>query len=796
MNRRYTVLMLNLLLIGFGLCFTCQSFAATRLATNGKTAYVISLASDAVPGEKTAAEQLQKYLREVTGATFPVLPETEVATDAPQILVGAGQRLKALLPRQNWAALKQDGIVIKTVGNKILLAGGRPRGSLYAVYSFLEDTVGCRWWTPTENMIPRRANLEVPLLNVTYVPPFDYREHYTNSVQNDPVFATKLRENGNFQTQDANWGGHYSILGWWCHTFGQLLPVEKYFKEHPEWYSDPLNGNKPCTKDSKMPSWHTSQLCLSNPEVLDELTEQALKVIAKQPEAGYISISQNDNQNFCQDEESVALVKAEGSESAPILNFVNKVAARIHEKYPDFQVETLAYNGTEKPPKTIRPGKNVLIRLAPIWSDYGHPLNSEWNTETRDNLLGWAKIAPKLFVWNYITNFDNYMVTHPNWQGLSSDLRFFASNNVQGVFEQGDAETNGAGDFVQLRAWLMSKLLWNPWLDQDKLVGEFLKGYYGPAAPFLQRFLILTQQSYLAQNKKLSSYNRDFTFYTLDVANTSIQLFDQAEAAVKNDKVLLGRVQRERLSMELTVLYRYNALKKAAARQGKPFLGPKDPQAALLAFKNAATGYGVLPGASLNAHVKLLTDMLAPPVLLPEFARKFSEDDVIDLQPPTFFLNEPGKTTAYEPDAQASSKTAAMSIGDSNDWNIQAPVGRYLDNYKDKWRVFAMVRMERSAVPPGADIPRRGDPHQETPASNIAFQIGIYDVTTKKNLPNSEGQKISGIPVERMSNPEYQCLDLGVYAMDGAEAFVYFQPVRNPAVSKFYVDRVILVRQK
>src|SRR5690606_12652108 len=158
------------------------------------------------------AEQLQKYLQQVTGAAFPIQPETAVAANAPQILIGAGERARVLLPAQDWSTLGSDGIVIKTVGNNLVLAGGRPRGTLYAVFQFLEDEVGCRWWTPTEHTIPTRSTLDVRPQNVTYVPPFSYREHYTSSVRQDPVFATTMRENGHHQTQTGEWGGHYDML--------------------------------------------------------------------------------------------------------------------------------------------------------------------------------------------------------------------------------------------------------------------------------------------------------------------------------------------------------------------------------------------------------------------------------------------------------------------------------------------------------------------------------------------------------------------------------------------------------
>ena len=227
------------------LCAQSNTASSTSLtlARDGKSEYSIVLASDAIDAEKTAAAQLQQNLQKVTGATLPIKEEAEVAADAPQILVGAGARVKTLLPRQDWNTLGHDGIVIKTVGKNLILAGGRPRGALYAVFEFLEKSAGVRWWTPTESTIPHRDILTVAPQNTVYISPFAYREHFANSVQSDPLFATRMRENGNYMHQGEELGGHYTILGF-VHTFDLLLPPEKYFKEHPEWYSDPDNGGK------------------------------------------------------------------------------------------------------------------------------------------------------------------------------------------------------------------------------------------------------------------------------------------------------------------------------------------------------------------------------------------------------------------------------------------------------------------------------------------------------------------------------------------------------------------------
>ena len=133
-----------------------QKQAALTLAQNGKSAYVIALAADAIPAEKTAANELQSSLEQISGAKLPIQNESAVAETAPQIVVGASTRAKKLVGAQ-LKKMGKDGIVIQTVGRNLILAGDRPRGTLYAVGEFLQS-LGVRHWTPTESTIPQQKH--------------------------------------------------------------------------------------------------------------------------------------------------------------------------------------------------------------------------------------------------------------------------------------------------------------------------------------------------------------------------------------------------------------------------------------------------------------------------------------------------------------------------------------------------------------------------------------------------------------------------------------------------------------
>ena len=89
--------------------------------------------------QNAATGDLKKYLDAVTGAEFSIAPVSEVPEGMTRILVGDSQHARALAPDVDWDSLGTDDIVIKTVGSDLILAGGQPRGTVYAIYTFLQD---------------------------------------------------------------------------------------------------------------------------------------------------------------------------------------------------------------------------------------------------------------------------------------------------------------------------------------------------------------------------------------------------------------------------------------------------------------------------------------------------------------------------------------------------------------------------------------------------------------------------------------------------------------------------------
>ena len=574
-----------------------------QLSRDGRSDYVIIIPENATAVDQTAAGELQEHLAQVTGATLPIRSTEETPVDQPRIVLGDSPLTRKLLPGFDPAKLAPDAIVIKTIGRDVVLVGHPRRGTLYAVFTFLEDVVGVRWWTSTESTIPRQPTLSIPSLDMAYTPKLidratrylqlsdgcfvSHRGLDETERRKMGVFSARLRLNGHDHWAiPVEYGGPNGLLGW-VHTFydiNPLLPPAKYFDEHPEWYSL-IDGKR---------THHRAQLCLTNDEMREELTRNALKRLRESPGATIISISQNDCRGNCQCDKCRAIEEAEGSPAGLMIWFVNRVAEDIEREFPDVLVETLAYQYTRKPPKSIRPRHNVIVRLCSIECDFSDSLESSpHNARFREDVEGWNRIAPQLYIWDYVTNFRNYLIPHPNLHVLAPNLRYFVRNGAIGVFEQGDSGSR-TGDFIRLRAWLMAHLLWSPDADENALIDEFLSGYYGPAAPHLRAYLDLMGNVARQSGAKMGCYARDTKgWLTLDTMNQASRFFDTALDAVRDEPTLYDRVHRERLPLDHVWLRRYDEFRKKAEQQQCEFLGPKDRAAACEEFIRLSKKYNV-----------------------------------------------------------------------------------------------------------------------------------------------------------------------------------------------------------
>jgi len=543
---------LTLLFLSFCIFANPALAAAPPLAENGTSDFQIVVPDQATESERYAAEELQSFLKQISGALLPIVAESR-APQGPAVHVGLTISANQFAARAHPAPLGAEEFVIHSDQESgiLFIVGGRPRGALYGVYSFLEDVLGCRWYAPGVSRIPAADTIQFPDINVTQAPAFEYREPFFYHAF-DADWAARNKANGATPDLKEKHGGKISYSHF-VHTYNALVPPSMYFDEHPEYFTEITDPN---VRDK-------TQLCVTNPDVLDISRREVMKWMDDAPDATIFSVSQNDNINYCKRDGDAALEKQEGSPAGPLLHFVNAVADYVAEKHPDKLVDTLAYQYTENAPENVRPRDNVVVRLCHMAPSCDtHPLDKcFWNAKYMKNLRAWTDISKHVYVWHYVTNFSHYLMPFPDVKAIARDIPTYYKYGVDGIFAQGSYQSQG-GNFAELKAWLIARLLWDPEQDAKALIEEFFQGYYGPAAQPMMDYFQALHKTVSDPNAHAHLYTgpialflpRDVLLYADDCfdraeAAAAGDCFDRAEAAAAGDEALLTRIQRDRLGL-------------------------------------------------------------------------------------------------------------------------------------------------------------------------------------------------------------------------------------------------------
>ena len=505
-----------------GISMAFPSLSQTMLVTNGNTSSRIILKENNQISW-TAANLLQTFIQKVTSCKLPV-----VVSQTPRkgdILIGG----------QSSAEVTEDGFSISTQDG-ILKISGKENGVVYGVVTLLEQYWGIDYWVENKYSLTPSKTVNLPLINKVENPGFRYRQTQCYAIHTDSIYKWWNR------LEEPN---EVFAAGYWVHTFDKLLPSSIYGKEHPEYYS--------YFKGKRHPG-KASQWCLSNPEVFEIVAQRVDSIFKANPDKHIMSVSQNDgNYTNCTCDACKAIDDYEGALSGSIITFLNKLAAR----FPDKEFSTLAYLYTMNPPKRVKPLPNVNIMLCDIDCDREVTLTENASgKEFVKAMEGWSKITNNIFVWDYGINFDNYLAPFPNFHILQDNIRLFKKNHATMHFSQ-IAGSRG-GDFAELRAYLVSKLMWNPEVNVDSLMQHFLHGYYGEAAPYLYQYIKIMEGALIGSGQRLWIYDspvsHKYGMLKPALMRRYNHLFDLAEKAVAADPDFLKRVQRARLPIQYSEL--------------------------------------------------------------------------------------------------------------------------------------------------------------------------------------------------------------------------------------------------
>ncbi|MBQ7652525.1 MAG: DUF4838 domain-containing protein [Victivallales bacterium] len=537
------------------LCMTCAGVLMAQ-------SYTIKGPDAPKPHEANAMKELGDYLAKRIDGKLTIDGKSPVTFQVGDTSFAKAQGcLSEQLEDEQW--------VIKSVGDQVLLNGGGTRGALYAVYHFLEDYCDIHWWNEYEEYIPKASSLDLPALNAKGKPTFLYRDIYCyhTADKNHPnymPFAIRNRLNrAGDRPVTADFGGSFNYgPPYHCHTFHFYVPEEKYFKEHPEYFS--LIGGKRV-------GGKKSQLCITNPDLKQIFLDNLVKFIEKGkveaendnvPAPRIYDISMNDCHSWCECPNCTAEREQYGY-SGYMLRFVNWMAEKAESMFPGIYISTLAYYESEPPPKGgVRARDNVVVKLCDTKTNQAASILEEDNKMFKEFVSNWRDYAKNLFIWDYAITFAKGVTGMPFASEFHyGDLfRHYHENNVTGVFWE--HERLAVADFYELKFFLEAKLMEAPYQDVDALINLFMPRYYGAAAPYLlkyRRALDAKRKECKARITWFASKTA-FSYVSSDMILDFQQLFDEAEGAVKGDETLTLRVRRARMGLDNMTSRRSNAV--------------------------------------------------------------------------------------------------------------------------------------------------------------------------------------------------------------------------------------------
>ncbi len=501
--------------------------------------YEIVLPANPAPHEQRAAAELNHYIPKV--AQVLTLDGTE-----PEIHVGPTDAAKATgldkLASEEW--------VIRSDGNKLYLTGGGTRGTLYAVYHFLEDQLGIHWFTVDEEYIPAPGKINLTALDRKGKPFFAHRSIarcFRGTLPFDKgLFAARNRMNFDANSSiAAEYGGGDSFgQPSFVHTFGRYFSKEQY----SQYYT--LLGGKRGT---------VPHICMSHPDLPEMFYNKLLEYIAKSEEQAvkqglevphYYDISLDDGSYRCDCAPCAAAMKQPGGGVRLLLGLLNPIAEKLATARPDLTLTTLAYLNVLEPPAAAKIAPNLLVRLCDTKSNQAAPITTPGNRLWADIVKKWGKLSSNLGIWDYGITYAFTGFPYPGERVMPQDLRFYADNGIKFMFWE--LEVPELADMYELKIWMTMKLMEDPYQDATKLYDTFMDKYYGPAAPALKKFRDLVAEN--ADRKKvfIDWYAKTTAFKHLN-ASTLPEMqscFDEAEQAAAADPLYLNRVKRARIGTD------------------------------------------------------------------------------------------------------------------------------------------------------------------------------------------------------------------------------------------------------
>ncbi len=512
------------------------------------------------PTLEFAAENLKKYLEQILGGIVELNHGDK----------GYSFELNVDPSRTD---LKYDGFCVINTSAKTTIVSRVPRGVLYGVYDFLERYFDVRFYAPDCEIVPQKENVDLPLESYISNPAFPLRGAYNGANRLNKDYYSKSRNHNQFEIVEEKYGGD---CGWervnnlaWATGHNTLCYVEKeiYAESHPELFAynrgqiTDICFTNGVTDDGKKDDSKISCVTV--------ISDYIKRRISEDENLRYFMIGQTDSWGGFENEctcDRCEKAREKYKSSGILIRFLNIVADEVKDyvdkTYPNREVYIIgfSYSQTNDAPvveidnqmqpvdDTVICRDNVIMWLCQSggmnWSvDKQYSFGDEKrNPISAWNYKAWLKVCKKVMLWEYSANYSEYFWYFPTLKMTQDSIRELAKVDCEYYFALfAYADINEWQSL--LKGYVASKQLWNPQLDYQPLVTEFLDGYYGAGGKYVQsvidlfenhfQYLSDTYKEFTIQGTKSDDVLMNGNYYPVELLDKAEKLIQEGIQAIE-----------------------------------------------------------------------------------------------------------------------------------------------------------------------------------------------------------------------------------------------------------------------
>ncbi|MGI5817832.1 MAG: DUF4838 domain-containing protein [Armatimonadota bacterium] len=496
--------------------------AADFAVLDGESQAVIVHEDRAEAEAVRAWQDLRKYLQQATGREFAAVPEAEYepSMGAP-IYVGMCSPVKQALGVERYG-LDRDAYVVIVREEAVMLAGASPWATYWAVCQFLEDHVGVRW------LIPGPLGEDVPAHESITVGPL--RETHT------PKMLSRL-------WSGAQYGGDWNLRQRihrryaFHHNLIRVFPRE-LFDEHPEYF--PQHGDARYQPGENDHAW---QPCMTAPEGIELAAQAARDHFRADRMAESFSYGINDGHGYCDCKNCLQVHRPlpawhgfSGERSVQYYTWLNQVAERVEQDYPDRMLGCLAYSAVILPPKGMRLHKNIIPYLTSNRADYWDP---DFRGQDQEMLRRWSEVTEQMGIYDYAYGMG-FAIPRIYNHLFQDAIRHAAGLGVKGFY----AEVYPNWGLDGHKLYVMARVLWDPDVDIDAITDDWSERMFREAAEPMKAYFGLCERSWVENNfgsghwaYRLAADPQQFRIFPPEVIERLSGYLDEARTLAADDTV-------------------------------------------------------------------------------------------------------------------------------------------------------------------------------------------------------------------------------------------------------------------